>query len=92
MLRINLLTEIQDYIDLHLAPAVAKHGGSIEITEFMNGKLKLSLGGSCSLCSLDTQTTAWIKTSVETEFPDLTECIVTVTRENNFELRIGSET
>jgi Fe-S cluster biogenesis protein NfuA len=43
--------EIQDIINVMIAPAVAQHGGRINFISFKEGHLKVEMSGACSGCA-----------------------------------------
>ena len=82
MLDIDTMSAIQNFLDSHIAPGVSRHGGTVEIIDFKGSTITISLGGSCAICSLDTQTTSWIKSSIEQNFPSISECKVVISRDS----------
>ncbi len=79
MINIDNLNKIQEFMESHITPGVGKHGGTVEIIDFDGQTLTIALGGACAICSLDTQTTAWVKSTIETHFPTV-ECKAIVAR------------
>lgn len=45
-------TKIQELIDYQINPAVAGHGGFIELLEFKDGTVYLKMGGGCQGCGM----------------------------------------
>lgn len=45
-----MLDMIQQIVDHQIAPALAEHGGSIELVEFRDGVLRIRLLGQCCNC------------------------------------------
>ena len=45
-------TRIQEMIDYQINPAVAGHGGFIELIDFKDGTVYLRMGGGCQGCGM----------------------------------------
>lgn len=68
--------KIQKVIDEMINPAVAGHGGSVHLVDFVNNNVYLRLGGGCQGCSSSSVT---LKNGIERllreEFPDIQEIV-----------------
>ena len=52
----EIVTQIKEVLETHVAPAVAGHGGHISFINYNKGHLVLELGGACSGCAGSTMT------------------------------------
>lgn len=75
-----MLHQVEKVLDEQIRPALASHGGDIEIVDFDNKKLFVKLTGGCQGCS---SSTATLKDGIERlligEFPDFIDELVDVT-------------
>lgn len=75
-----MLRKIEKILDDQIRPALASHGGDIEVIDFDNNKLFVKLTGGCQGCS---SSKATLKDGIERlivgKFPDLIEEVVDLT-------------
>lgn len=75
-----MLNKVEKVLDEQIRPALASHGGGIEIIDFDNNKLFVKLNGGCQGCS---SSKATLKDGVERllkqKFPDLINELVDLT-------------
>ncbi len=75
-----MLNKIEKVLDEQIRPALASHGGGIEIVDFDNQKLFVKLSGGCQGCS---SSKATLKDGIERlllqKFPELIEELVDLT-------------
>ncbi|MBT3982448.1 MAG: NifU family protein [Bacteriovoracaceae bacterium] len=75
-----MLHKIEKLFDEQVRPALAAHGGGVEIIDFDNKKLFVKLSGGCQGCSSSTATLKdGIETLLKTTFPDFIEEVVDMT-------------
>lgn len=67
---------LEDLFDKQVRPALAAHGGSIDIVDFDNGKLFLKFAGGCQGCS---SSQATLKQGIEkivlAKYPEIKEVV-----------------
>lgn len=75
-----MLRKIEKVLDDQIRPALASHGGNIEVIDFDNSKLFVKLTGGCQGCS---SSKATLKDGIERlivgKFPELVEEVVDLT-------------
>lgn len=75
-----MLRKIEKVLDEQIRPALASHGGDIEVIDFDNNKLFVKMSGGCQGCS---SSKATLKDGVERllmgKFPELIDEIVDLT-------------
>ena len=75
-----MLHHIEKVLDEQIRPALASHGGDIEVMNYENKKLYVKLTGGCQGCS---SSSATLKEGIERlllgQFPDFIEELVDVT-------------
>lgn len=75
-----MLRKIEKVLDDQIRPALASHGGDIEVIDFDNNKLFVKLTGGCQGCS---SSKATLKDGIERlivgKFPELVEEVVDLT-------------
>jgi Fe/S biogenesis protein NfuA len=75
-----MLRKIEKLLDEQIRPALASHGGDIEIIDYDNNKLFVKLSGGCQGCS---SSKATLKVGIERlvvgKFPDLVKELVDMT-------------
>jgi len=75
-----MLKKIEKILDEQIRPALASHGGNIEVVDFDNNKLFVKLSGGCQGCS---SSKATLKDGVERlliqKFPDIVKELVDLT-------------
>lgn len=71
-----MIRQIEKLLDEQIRPALAAHGGDVEVVDFDNDKLYLKLSGGCQGCSASQATlTQGIERIVKEKFPDIKEII-----------------
>ena len=75
-----MLKKVEKVLDEQIRPALASHGGGIEVIDFDNNKLFVKLSGGCQGCS---SSKATLKDGVERlliqKFPDIINELVDLT-------------
>lgn len=71
-----MLRKLEILFDEQVRPALAAHGGNVEIVDLDNDKLFLRLQGGCQGCSSSLATLKdGIQTLVKQNFPEITEVV-----------------
>jgi Fe/S biogenesis protein NfuA len=71
-----MLKKLEILFDEQVRPALAAHGGNVEIVDIDNDKLFVRLQGGCQGCSSSKATLKdGIQTLVKQNFPDINEVI-----------------
>ena len=71
-----MLRKLETLFDEQVRPALAAHGGNVEIIDLDNDKLFVRLSGGCQGCSSSKATLKdGIQTLVKQNFPMITEVI-----------------
>jgi len=71
-----MLRKLETLFDEQVRPALAAHGGNVEIVDLDNSTLFLRLQGGCQGCSSSTATLKeGIATLVKQNFPEITEIV-----------------
>lgn len=71
-----MIRKLEQLFDDQVRPALAAHGGNVEIVDLDNSTLFLRLQGGCQGCSSSTATLRdGIQTLVKQNFPEITEVI-----------------
>ena len=71
-----MLRKIEVLFDEQVRPALAAHGGNVEIIDFDNNKLYVKLVGGCQGCSSSHATlTEGIQRLVKQNFPEIEEIV-----------------
>ena len=74
----DLLGKIQTLIDQQINPAVAGHGGFIEMLDFKEGVVYLKMGGGCQGCGMANVTLkAGIERMMREEIPEIKQVVDT---------------
>ena len=75
-----MIRKIEKILDEQIRPALASHGGDIEVVDFDNNKLFVKLSGGCQGCS---SSKATLKDGIErllvSKFPDYVHEVVDMT-------------
>ena len=75
-----MLHHIEKVLDEQIRPALASHGGDIEVTDYENKKLYVKLTGGCQGCS---SSSATLKEGIERlligQFPEFIDELVDTT-------------
>ena len=75
-----MLRKIEKVLDDQIRPALASHGGDIEVIDFDNNKLFVKLTGGCQGCSSSKATLKdGIERLIDGKFPELVEEVVDLT-------------
>lgn len=68
--------QIKKLIETEINPAVAGHGGVIELLDVMNNKVYLRMGGGCQGCGMASQTLRHgVERMIRDQFPDIEEVV-----------------
>ncbi len=71
-----MLRKIETLMDEQIRPALAAHGGNVEIVDLDNNKLFLKLQGGCQGCSSSSATLKdGIERLLKQNFPDIEEVV-----------------
>jgi Fe-S cluster biogenesis protein NfuA len=74
----ELRTKVQDVIDNMINPAVAGHGGFVELVDVQDKRVYLMMGGGCQGCgAADITLKAGIERLIKEEIPEITEVLDT---------------
>lgn len=75
-----MINKIEKILDEQIRPALASHGGGIEVIDFDNNKLFVKLSGGCQGCS---SSNATLKDGIEKlliqKFPEMVKELVDLT-------------
>lgn len=71
-----MLRKIEKLLDQQIRPALAQHGGNVELVDIDNNRLFLKLLGGCQGCSSSKATlTDGIEKAVKAKYPDIEEVV-----------------
>ena len=71
-----MLRKLEILFDEQVRPALAAHGGNVEIVDIDNNKVFLRLQGGCQGCSSSSATLKeGIQTLIKQTFPEITDVI-----------------
>ena len=71
-----MLSRIEKIFDEQVRPALAQHGGNVEIIDLDNQKLFVKFHGGCHGCSSSKATLkGGIETLIKTNFPEILEVV-----------------
>ena len=74
----DLKTKVQDLIDNMINPAVAGHGGWVELIDVQDKRIYLQMGGGCQGCgAADITLKAGIERLIKEELPEVAEVLDT---------------
>ena len=74
----DLMTKVQELIDSTINPAVAGHGGFVQLVDVKENKVYLQMGGGCQGCgAADVTLKAGIERMIFEEIPEVTEVLDT---------------
>lgn len=74
----DLKTRVQELIDTMINPAVAGHGGFVELIDVQDSRVYLQMGGGCQGCgAADITLKAGIERLIRDEIPEVTEVLDT---------------
>ena len=72
----DLKTKVQDLIENSINPAVAGHGGFVELLDVKDGTVYLQMGGGCQGCgAADITLKSGIERLIKEEIPEITEVL-----------------
>lgn len=71
-----MITQIEKLFDQQIRPALAQHGGNIEVIDVDNNKLFIKFYGGCQGCSSSKATLkGGVEQIIKQNFPDIEEVI-----------------
>ena len=74
----ELKTKVQELIDTMINPAVAGHGGYVELIDVQDNRVYLQMGGGCQGCgAADVTLKSGIERLIKDELPEVTEVLDT---------------
>jgi Fe/S biogenesis protein NfuA len=74
----DLKTRVQDLIDTMINPAVAGHGGYVELIDVQDKRVYLQMGGGCQGCgAADVTLKSGIERLIKEEMPEIEEVLDT---------------
>ena len=74
----DLKTKVQELIDTMINPAVAGHGGFVELIDVQDNRVYLQMGGGCQGCgAADITLKAGIERLIKEELPEVAEVLDT---------------
>ncbi|OLB99107.1 MAG: hypothetical protein AUH30_06035 [Candidatus Rokubacteria bacterium 13_1_40CM_68_15] len=74
----DLKTRVQEIIDSMINPAVAGHGGFVELIDVQDNRVYLVMGGGCQGCgAADVTLKAGIERLIKEEIPEVAEVLDT---------------
>src|SRR6266850_4772310 len=72
----ELMTKVQDLIENMINPAVAGHGGFVQLVDVKDNKVYLQMGGGCQGCgAADVTLKQGIERLIKEEIPEITEVL-----------------
>ena len=74
----DLKTKVQELIDSMINPAVAGHGGFVDLIDVKDNKVYLTMGGGCQGCgAADVTLKSGIERLIKEELPEIEEVLDT---------------
>jgi Fe/S biogenesis protein NfuA len=74
----DLRARVQELIDTMINPAVAGHGGFVELVDVQDDRVYLQMGGGCQGCGMsDVTLKAGIERLIKEEIPEVGEVVDT---------------
>ena len=74
----ELKTKVQDLIETMINPAVAGHGGFVQLIDVQDNRVYLQMGGGCQGCgAADVTLKSGIERLIKEEIPEITEVLDT---------------
>ena len=74
----ELKQKVQELIDTMINPAVAGHGGFVELIDVQDNRVYLQMGGGCQGCgAADITLKSGIERLIKEEIPEVTEVLDT---------------
>jgi len=75
---VELKTRVQELIDTMINPAVAGHGGYVELIDVQDNRVYLQMGGGCQGCgAADVTLKSGIERLIKEELPEIEEVLDT---------------
>jgi Fe/S biogenesis protein NfuA len=75
---VELKSRVQELIDTMINPAVASHGGFVELIDVQDNRVYLQMGGGCQGCgAADITLKSGIERLIKEEIPEVTEVLDT---------------
>ena len=72
----ELMTKVQELIDSTINPAVAGHGGFVQLVDVKDNKVYIQMGGGCQGCgAADVTLKAGIERLIKEELPEIEEVL-----------------
>ena len=72
----DLATKVQELIDSTINPAVAGHGGFVQLMEVKDNRVYIQMGGGCQGCgAADVTLKAGIERLIKEELPEIEEVL-----------------
>lgn len=72
----DLKSRVQELIDTMINPAVAGHGGFVELVDVQDNRVYLQMGGGCQGCgAADVTLKAGIERLIREELPEVSEVV-----------------
>ena len=72
----ELKTRVQELIDTMINPAVAGHGGFVELIDVQDNRVYLQMGGGCQGCgAADVTLKSGIERLIKEEIPEIEEVL-----------------
>ena len=72
----DLAAKVQELIDSTINPAVAGHGGFVQLMEVKDNKVYIQMGGGCQGCgAADVTLKAGIERLIKEELPEIEEVL-----------------
>jgi Fe/S biogenesis protein NfuA len=72
----DLKTRVQELIDSMINPAVASHGGFVELVDVQDNRVYLQMGGGCQGCgAADVTLKQGIERLIKEEIPEVAEVL-----------------
>lgn len=72
----ELMTRVQELIDSTINPAVAGHGGFVQLVDVKDKKVYIQMGGGCQGCgAADVTLKAGIERLIKEELPEIEEVL-----------------
>jgi Fe/S biogenesis protein NfuA len=79
----DLTIKVQELIDATINPAVAGHGGFVQLIDVKDNKVYLQMGGGCQGCgAADITLKAGIERLIKEEIPEVEEVLDTTDHES----------
>jgi Fe/S biogenesis protein NfuA len=73
---VELKTRVQELIDSMINPAVAGHGGYVELIDVQDNRVYLQMGGGCQGCgAADVTLKQGIERLIKEEIPEIAEVL-----------------